>query len=439
MTLTALRVTEVERIRLRVPFTEATRPWNELLAGEWRTIEVCRVSTTADDVVGWGETLPSYTWQPVSDAAVARVTGANPIEHLWDDSLGAGLQMALLDAVGKALGLPAFRLLGRPQVRSEAALAWWSTKMPPDVLADEARRAASLGYRSHKFKARPWFDLFEQLRLVREATPDDYSVGLDWNALLLTAPDARAVLDRLDGDPRISVFESPVARAHLDDQLDLRRRYATPLVEHFDPAMFPIWIKHQALDGFVVDVGGLSRFLDVGGLCAAFNKPFWLQVVGAGLTTAFTLHLAAVLTHARWPAVTASNIFAHDLLRQPITPTDGLAAVPDGPGLGVEVDEDAVERYRVTEPAVPDTRRRLLTYCLPSGYSRDFVSVEHLWKDFLDDGSLPRQAPGAGLVVTDDDGSTEFAQRFAAAQRRPTSHVAAVPWPALTFYPGSET
>ena len=66
----------------------------------------------------WGETLPHYTWGTVSDAAVARVQGGNPADFLGDDSLGCGLQMALYDVVGKALGVPAYRLFNLPKVRA---------------------------------------------------------------------------------------------------------------------------------------------------------------------------------------------------------------------------------------------------------------------------------------------------------------------------------
>ena len=67
-----LRITEVERIVLDVPFRPRIRPWNALLVGQWRVVELIRVTTDAG-FVGWGETLPHYTWGTVSDAAVARV------------------------------------------------------------------------------------------------------------------------------------------------------------------------------------------------------------------------------------------------------------------------------------------------------------------------------------------------------------------------------
>ena len=125
-----LRIKEIERITLRVPFTPRTQKWNTLLVWQWQIVEIIRV-TTDDGTVGYGETLPHYTWGRVPEAAIARAKGRNPVELLSDDTLGAGLQMALYDVVGKALGVPVHRLLNLPKVRDWCPIAWWNTKMGP--------------------------------------------------------------------------------------------------------------------------------------------------------------------------------------------------------------------------------------------------------------------------------------------------------------------
>ena len=104
-----LRIKDVERITLRVPFTPRVQRWNALLVWQWQIVEIIRV-TTDDGTVGYGETLPHYTWGVVPEDGPQRVMGRNPVELLGDDSLGAGLQMALYDVVGKALGVPVHRL-----------------------------------------------------------------------------------------------------------------------------------------------------------------------------------------------------------------------------------------------------------------------------------------------------------------------------------------
>lgn len=434
--MSQITVASVERIYVNVPFTPRVTPWNALLVYNWGHIELIKV-TTSTGVVGWGETPLNYTWKLVSDAAVARVQGKPIMEHLWDDSLGQGLQMALLDAMARCLDVPAHRLLGLPQVRPAVQLAWWSTKMPAEVLGEEAAEAASRGYRAHKFKARPWIDVEEQLAAVTAATPDDYGVGADWNSLLLTAAGAREVLGRVDGHPRLHYIEAPVGRAMVADQVDLRARLTKPLVEHYDAAMFPIWMQQNALDGFVVDTGGISRFLQIGNACATFNKEFWIQLVGTGLGTALAIQLGAVLTHARWPSVTAVNVFESTLVKENLDPVLGYVQVPDGPGLGVTVDEDAVERYRVEPGFSIERPRPLLRFVLPSGVTREYANVDHLWKDCLDDGTLGIQPRGAKLELIDDDGTPEFAKRRADAAAR--FEATGVPWFALTFYPGMDT
>jgi L-alanine-DL-glutamate epimerase-like enolase superfamily enzyme len=106
-----LRITDIERITVDVPFTPRCQEWNAREIGQWRIVEVIRVTTDAPGLVGYGETLPHYTWGRVSDDAIARVKGGNPAAFLGDDSLGAGLQMALYDLVGKVPGVPVYRLL----------------------------------------------------------------------------------------------------------------------------------------------------------------------------------------------------------------------------------------------------------------------------------------------------------------------------------------
>ncbi|HZP81473.1 MAG TPA: enolase, partial [Chthonomonadaceae bacterium] len=75
-----LRITEVERITLNVPFTPRCQKWNALLVWNWAVVEIIRITTDAPGIVGYGETLPHYTWGRVSEAAIERVKGQNPAD-----------------------------------------------------------------------------------------------------------------------------------------------------------------------------------------------------------------------------------------------------------------------------------------------------------------------------------------------------------------------
>src|SRR3712207_5661928 len=118
--------------------------------------------------------------------------------------------MALYDVVGKALEVPVYRLLNLPRVREWCPIAWWNTKMPPQVLAEEAQDAVAQGYTAHKFKARPWFDVYAQVEAISSVTPPHYRLDIDWNNMLLNAGNAAPVLAELDTYERVAIYESPI-------------------------------------------------------------------------------------------------------------------------------------------------------------------------------------------------------------------------------------
>ena len=117
-----MKVTGVERILVDVPFTGRQQRITKRTVYNWSILELCRVTADSGHV-GWGETVVHYTHQRVRDASVRRVTGASAAELLWEDGLGAGLQMALFDLVGRIAGVPVHRLLGA-KVRDATPISW---------------------------------------------------------------------------------------------------------------------------------------------------------------------------------------------------------------------------------------------------------------------------------------------------------------------------
>lgn len=436
-------IQSIERLLLNVPFTERCAIWNAPLVHKWSLIEVIRITTDAAGVVGFGEALPYYTYGRVSEEAIAQSIGRNPVELLGDDSLGASLQMALYDLVGKALEVPVHRLFNRPQVRSWCPLGWWNTEMPPEALREEAKEAVAQGYTAHKFKARPWIDVYAQVEAVSEATPPHYHLDLDWNDMLLNAGNATPVLQELDKYERISIYEGPIPQRDVEGYRQLRSKVAHPIAAHFGLPPFATAIREETCDGFVV-FGGANEILSQGTLAGAFEKPFFLQIVGVGMTTAFMAHLGAVLPMAQWSAITCMNNYADDLIVEPHRVTGGYVPVPEGPGLGVAVDEEALERYRVEPDFELPRPRHIISVIWPGGrvaryaqmhddgQRRDQVHFSHLyhsnyryfragmqcWEDFLA-GNHPVQERGVRFEVWNDDGSKEWADLYARVQQGP--------------------
>jgi L-alanine-DL-glutamate epimerase-like enolase superfamily enzyme len=398
----------------RVSITWVSVPFRPLPArhmirelDHWKYFEICQVELDCG-VTGFGESMLFYTWGRTTQDAVQRVLGRSAAEMMWDDSLGAGLQQALFDAVGKLYDLPIHRLLGAKR-RDRAPLSWWAVDMPGEDWAAECREAIRRGYTSLKTKPRPWFDLKQQCRTLAESLPENFTIGLDFNASLLGFETAAPYLLDIEQFPHVSVFEEPIPRDDFEGYRRLRNEVQMPLVLHSGKPPILEAVQSNICDGFVISHGGVSEILEQGHVAAASNKPFWLQQVGTGITAVFSLHCAAVLSHVKWPGTTCHQLFEHPLIRPRIEVENGSAVIPDAPGLGFELDQDALERYAIdpfdTDPyPVPG---QLIAIRRPTGGTGYYAHARQYWDEFLA-GRHPIFEEGAYLESIDDDESPEW-------------------------------
>ena len=341
-----MKVVDVERIVVDVPFTDRQQKIAAREVYNWAILELCKVTSDTGHV-GWGETVLHYTFARVSDEAVERVKGASPAEAMHDDSLGSGLQMALFDLMGKILEVPVHQLFG-DKVRDWVPISWWSIDASPEDWAAEAEDAVAAGYTSFKNKPRPWWDIVAQVDAISKVVPPHFKLDLDPNATWQNAATAVPIIKKLETYGNVAMFESPIPQTDILGNRQIRQATARPVAMHFGSPPFITCVREEVCDGFVV-CAGKSRVMKEGTLAAEVQMPFWLQLVGNGLMTTWAAHLGAVLTHATWPTITCVNLFSHQLLKTPIDVIGGYHQVPDGPGLGVEVDEEAVERFRVPD------------------------------------------------------------------------------------------
>jgi L-alanine-DL-glutamate epimerase-like enolase superfamily enzyme len=408
-----MKVTHVETFPLNLPFYPRVEGHMHRASTHGERVEVCRVETDAG-WVGYGE-------GGTNPAQIGRVLGRPPAEFLFDDAVGLGLQIALLDAVGQAEGVPLYRLLGT-KVRDWAPLSWWAIDMPPEDWVAEAREAVRLGYTSFKLKARPWRDILDQVDALSAATPDHLRLDVDFNMFLLNPGNALRVLRELDQREKVAFYESPLPQGDVAGNRFLRSQIRKPIAMHCGLPPLMTALREDVCDGFVI--GGAARsVLHQAVVAAEANKPFWLQMVGTGIMTAFTLHLGAVLSHAQWPAITCHELWQDDLLTEPLEVVDGYVRVPESPGLGVEVDAATLERYRVA-PGTPTPKeewarqRHVLRVRWPDGRTWAFPHEPAYQRAFYD-GSLPVFERGVTLEVLDDDGSAAFQRLHEAVQVEP--------------------
>ncbi len=410
-----LTVARVDRTTVRLPFREVPRRAMDRELPHWRYSEICEVHLRSGDV-GLGETLLFYTWGATDDTDVERALGNNAAALLWDDSLGAGLQAALFDAVARAQGIPIHRLLGR-QVHERTPLSWWNIDTPADDMASECKTAFDQGYLSYKTKGRPWFDIWDQVEKSRKVVPETFKIDMDFNETLLDAKRALPIVKDLESVPQIDIYESPIPQRDVEGNRAIREATRVNIALHYGTPPPDVVVREGVCDGFVVG-GGASRVLEQGRFAGEVKMPFWLQLVGTGITAAYSLHFGAILREARWPAVNCHQLYTHSMLEKSIAVENGTAAVPNGPGLGYTLDRTALERFRVDKPSSLPNPKRMVEARWPDGRRMYFANgpVNFVLRPGME-GKIPFYERGVTTRLFPDDGSESWSELYERARK----------------------
>lgn len=316
----------------------------------------------AGGTVGLGELYRAHDWETV-DAMADALLGLDvralslqdlpiPRTHEFD-----GFEMAVWDAYARTVGLRVVDLLGGP-VRDRIPVSAWSGPRTAHDIGDVARRFAEGGFSSLKLKCSLEDDVVAWCRAIAEAAPG-LVVVLDPNGRFDRFTDARAVGLELAEVGNVGCLEDPLPHWMLDAWADLRAAVPLPLARHFSLA-YPQFadggseavavLRRGTADMFNL-TAGLSDFHRLDHLADLFAVPTWHgSQVDLGIAEAAWLHSCA----AARSCVQSSDVFgrlirSHDLLRDPIRIAPPNAYLPDGPGLGVELDEAARLEFRTEE------------------------------------------------------------------------------------------
>jgi L-alanine-DL-glutamate epimerase-like enolase superfamily enzyme len=407
-----MKIKAIELIYLDVPFTAHTDLHMKYWLPHWRITQICRL-TMDNGVVGFGETIPNYTWAKVPDNIEERVVGQEAGGLLWDDSLGAGVQMALFDAVGKNENVPVYQLLGT-KVRDHVPLSWWGMDMPAKDWARQCSDAAQAGYMSAKLKARTWYDMHAGIQAIIKVVPPQFKLDFDYNGTLDNAANAVEHLKSLERYEQVAMIESPIPQGDVAGNRHIRARINRPIAMHFGQPPIATTMKEDVADGFVV-CAGASAIRSQSAITNAANKPFWLQLVGTGITTTWAAHLGAVCPEAKWPAITCMNIWKEQLITPKIEMRGGYHAVPEKPGLGVELNAAAVKRLTV-DYAWVDTPRHVYRYSRANGEVTYFGCNKQNLHNIYPKAAMPISEAGSQCVPVEDDGSKAFEKIWEAVQ-----------------------
>jgi len=260
----------------------------------------------------------------------------------------AAIEMAILDLAGKASGRPVHALLGVDEARPVPCNATLIAGTPDEVVAD-ARRWAELGFESFKLKLGVGDDV-AQVRAVREALGPDARIRVDANGAW-SAEEAAGVL-RLIEPLGIELVEQPVADAR--GMAELTGATSIPiaadeLVENGKDARRAAGSKECDLATVkLAKVGGIGEANGIAGqlpiyLSSALDGPLGIAAAAHAAQALPFEGPAAGLAHG----LATQLLFAKTTATQQCELVDGELRLPAGPGLGVEVDEDALDSLRI--------------------------------------------------------------------------------------------
>ena len=412
-------VDRVRRVTMKIPFRTIPQRAMQRELPHWNYAELLELTLNSGHI-GYGDRLIYYAWGQSDEASVKRAVGANAVRLMWDDTLGPPLQVALFDAVSRALEVPIHRLLGR-KVRDRTPLSWWNIEMTPADMAAECLKAYRSGYLSYKTKGRPWFDVQAQAEAAAKVVPETFKINMDFNGTLLDAKRGIPILKQLDRIPQIEMYESPINQEDIPGNKAIRAAARGLVAMHYGGPAPKVAVREGVCDGWVIGGGGASQIIKMGNFAGEVAMPFFLQQVGTGITAAFSLHCGGVLDHARWGAVNCHQLFQHSLLSEPIVVEEGFAKIPDKPGLGYEIDRDKVEQYRAQKPqSLPDPPR-LVEISWPNGKKMllgNDGSVPFLTLLALRE-AIPYYKRGAMTRLVANDGSERWRELYERARKKP--------------------
>ncbi len=333
-----MKITQIEVIRVRVPYHDGI--YDLMTSRNLYQIDHVYKVHTDEGIIGIGD----GSFQ--SDETIQRYIGKNPFDYMngWSPT---PLQQAFYDIMGKSLGVPVHQLLGEKH-NDKASFGYWSIDMTPEEWAAEAQHAYQLGYRLHKIKARPWFEVLEQVQAISDVVPDDFQLRVDANDSFETAESTLEVARQLK-DFNIESFETPIPQSNIEGYQEIKAQTDMPITIHFgnpDPVEA---IRARMNDSFIIAYpdSRAANAIREGTISHAAHLPVWIQIVGLGITTAYVMHLTAVIPNATMPSITLNALRAFDIVTPSTIPLEeGYATISDKPGLGVELDEDAIDNCR---------------------------------------------------------------------------------------------
>ncbi|MCS4509816.1 galactonate dehydratase [Xylophilus ampelinus] len=351
-----------------------TRLTTFLVPPRWCFLKV----ETDEGIVGWGEPVlegRAHTVAAAVEELADYLLGKDPrhIEDHWTVlyrggfyrgggvhmSALAGIDQALWDIKGKALGVPVSELLGG-NVRDSIRVYSWIGGDRPSETAQQARDAVARGFTAVKMNGTEelqFVDTFDKVErclqnvaAVRDAVGPHVGIGVDFHGRV-HRPMAKVLVKELE-PYRLMFIEEPVLSEHDEALKEIARISATPIA--LGERLYSRWDFKRVLSQGYVDIiqpdpshaGGITETRKIASMAEAYDVALALHCPLGPIALAANLQIDAVCYNA---FIQEQSLGIHynqdnDLMDYVSNPgvfayRDGMVAIPNGPGLGIEVDE----------------------------------------------------------------------------------------------------
>ena len=329
--------------------------WGEaVLEGRAHTVATA-VSELADYLVGKDPSPIEDHWTVLYRGGFYRGGGI----HM---SALAGIDQALWDIKGKTLGLSVAKLLGGP-VRDKIKVYSWIGGDRPDYLAQNAKEAVSRGFKAVKMNGCEEMHYVDSnakvdaavanVTAIREALGYDIGIGIDFHGRV-HRPMVKTLFKELES-LRPMFIEEPVLSEHADALRDIAANTSIPIA--LGERLFSRWDFKDILHDGYVDIiqpdpshsGGITETKKIAAMAECYDVALALHCPLGPIALATCLQIDAVCHNA---TIQEQSLGIHynetnDLLDYIVNPkvfdyVDGYVSIPDGPGLGIEINEEYV-------------------------------------------------------------------------------------------------
>jgi glucarate dehydratase len=268
------------------------------------------------------------------------------------NAAAAGIEMALWDICGKALGCPVHQFFGGLDTEL-VPFYWyiWVEDRTTETARKQAAEGVARGFKTMYIKI--GFDLENDLalaRAIKDEVGEHIAVRVDANEAWSAFEAVEAL--RLFEDVGVEFVEQPVNMHDIGGLADLRAKSRVRIGANQSawlPWQVPEVLARRAADVVVTDphqLGGLIPFRDAAAQCELAGLPIVKHAFAdLGVTTVATAHVLGTLASPQLGHQQFVTILAHDILAEPVEFEDGALRVPTGPGLGIELDHEAIAFY----------------------------------------------------------------------------------------------